>query len=597
MPKTTAEITAILQEPKHRQEIAKAVSIEGRIRLHSEAALSIHDCSSAVTEFLTFVKDLLQNYDRHRVFLSMFRYPVDTVPLTSEVYDGLEKIFDGRDPVYRDDFSAPSSKEDWVQYRNEVLKMDWFWRNEAFCELQEHYQSFIVVDLPREQLTSLPTPYPYFLEMCDVIDYSEKEDFGGQEDEVEWVLFRIDETHIAFFDNAAYQIFETRENSDEVVGEPLGFPHNLGYCPVLKFWCEDHPFAKYLSKLDKLLFFLVSKDQMDLNNSYPVWWMYETNCDFEDARTHDVCDGGFMRSSSGVYLMSRQLGASQMALQPCPKCNGRFRGAGTVLKMPVPKSGDEKPLGIPAGIITTPVESLDYHVTEIERRALEIYQGIVGKGSEPTNDQAQNEKQVMSSFESRTDVLKKIKKHFERAQKWTEETICRLRYDTKFKGISVDYGQTFYLTTAEMLLQNYQDALKANTPDEILDEMLADYNQTKYRNNPEQLQRTLILTALDPFRHKTMAQVQALFDKGWIEFPEYYLKFNFSTLIAQFERENISVTQFGSALSFSAKIEAIKEALLSYGTTIESRTRTARAEQQAANGGGNGGTGAPAIAA
>jgi len=588
MPKTIPEIKAILQEPKMREEIAKAVAVEGRVRLHSEASLSQYDCSPAVTEFLQFVKDLLQNYDRHRVFLSMFRYPVDTVPLTSEVYDALEKIFDGRDPVYRDEFSTPTAKADWQQYRDEVLKMDWFWRNEAFCELKENFKSFLVVDLPETQTTPLPTPYPYFLEMSSVIDYEINEDFGGDEDTVAWILFRLDETRIAYFDDVAYQVFQTKENSTEITGEILNVSHGLGYCPATRFWTEEHPMGKWLSKLDKLLFFLISKDEMDLGNSYPVWWVYESNCDFENPDTHDYCDGGFLRSTSGTYLMSRQLGATSAGLQACPKCKGNFRGAGTVLKLPVPKNGDEKPLGTPAGIITTPVENLDYHVNELERRSWEIYEGITGGGAEPSNNQAQNEKQVMSSFESRGDVLKKFKKHFERVQQWTEATICKLRYGNRFKGLSVDYGQTFYLATAEMLLQNYQDALKANTPDDILDEMLADYHQTKYRNNPEMRNREMVITALDPFRHRTLSQVKELFDKGYIEFSDYYLKFNFSSLIARFERENISVTQFGEALEFPARIEAIRETLLGYGKIIEATTQQQRDAKQALNGGGTG---------
>lgn len=587
MPKTPAEIKAILQEPKMREEIAKAVAVEGRIRLHSEASLSQYDCSPAVTEFLQFVKDLLQNYDRHRVFLSMFRYPVDTVTLTSEVYDALEKIFDGRDPVYRDEFTTPAAKADWQEYRDSVLKMDWFWRNEAFCELKENYKSFLVVDLPETQTTPLPTPYPYFLEMSSVIDYEVIEDFGGDEDTVAWILFRLDDNRLAYFDDKAYQVFETKKGSNEIQKELVNVPHNLGYCPATKFWTEEHPLGKWLSKLDKLLFFLVSKDEMDLGNSYPVWWMYETDCDFENPATLDYCDGGFLRSTNGNYLMSRQIGAASAGLHACPKCKGKFRGAGTVLKLPVPKNDTEKPLGTPAGIITTPVENLDFHVKELERRSWEIYEGVTGGGAEPSNDQAQNEKQVMSSFEGRSDVLKKFKKHFERAQRWTESTICKLRYDTKFKGISVDYGQTFYLATAEMLLQEYQDAVKANTPDDILDEMLADYHQTKYRNNPDMRERERMLSALDPFRHRTLAQVKELFDKQYIEFADYYLKFNFSSLIARFERENISVTQFGEALEFSARIEAISETLRSYGKDIEAATKTGREQQQAINGGGN----------
>jgi hypothetical protein len=45
---------------------------------------------------------------------------------------------------------------------------------------------------------------------------------------------------------------------------------------------------------------------------------------------------------------------------------------------------------------------------------------------------------------------------------------------------------------------------------------------------------------------------------------DYYLKINFSTLIGRFERDNISVQSFGNLLEYPAKINAIRDGLLSY---------------------------------
>ena len=113
----------------------------------------------------------------------------------------------------------------------------------------------------------------------------------------------------------------------------------------------------------------------------------------------------------------------------------------------------------------------------------------------------------------------------------------------------------------------YQEAKSAGLDDVVLDMLQEQFWATKYRNNPEAQQRVNILLHLEPFRHLSKAEVRDMYGADQIEYEDFYLKQNFSSLIMRFERENTDVLSFGSALSFDAKINRIRETILSYVTT------------------------------
>lgn len=579
MPVTIPELKKLLEEPKNRQAIQEAKNREELIRFHSQTNFSAYGNAYALRDFLDdFLRQVVTNYDQYNLYRLMLQFPVDTNPLMSEIYGALWKIFEGKDPVYNTEFLSASADEDWKEYR-EDWELDKFWQHIAWEQFKCHSESFIVVDLPETQAGTLPDPYPYFLSICDVIDYDFKKS-PGEWEELDYLIFRIDKTRLAFFDTVAYQIWETKENSTEIVGELANVPHNLGYCPATKLVHGEHPVSRFLTKLKKLLFSLLGQDITDFSIANPVWWVYEQDCDFEDPQTHNSCDGGFLRSGNGDYLMGHD-----RKLVKCPKCQGKFRGHGTVLELPVP-DGDQKGLGVPAGVIVTPVENLEYGSSRVAQRQDEIYYGLVGYGSETPNDKAVNKQQVRALQESTEDKLNHLQKIFERAQQRTEETMCKLRYGNLFTSLSVSYGQTHYIDKPEDVLERYEQARTKGDSDTILDGIYEHYMLLKYRNNPEQLQTQNILWNLEPYRHRTISEVREMFRNFECDFSEYYIKSNFSSLIARFERENISVLEFGSALSFSAKIDAIYKVLVSYGTTIQTANEQRRSQQPQVNGGG-----------
>lgn len=565
MAMTLTEIKERIKNPVNRSAIEAAKRIEELIRFYTSPDYQTFSFSYGANDFTSFLRQVVVNYDQYNLYLSMLQFPVETASLMDKAYGVLWKIFEGKDPVYNVQFSASEIQDDWLNFRKD-WEMDRFWNHVSWQQFKYHPGSFIVVDLPKEQVGTRPEPYAYFLHLNKVLDYK-MTDNPGEWEELEYIIFRIDSTHIAHFDREAYQVFITKPDSNEVTGEDANIAHGLGICPVVRLMYVKHPVERYLVHLRKLLFAYLGRDITDFSISNPVWWTYEQDCDYSDANGN-VCDGGFLRVDGGDYIID-----NNRRLKRCPSCHGKFRGHGSVIEIPIPEDG--KGIGVPAGVITTPTDALEFSSKRVEERENEILYGLIGTGGDTPNDKAVNEKQVRSIQESTEDKLTELQKTFERAQEKIEGIICRLRYGDDFQSLSVSYGITHFIDRPNDVLSQYNEAREAGASDTILDGIYNNFIQLKYKNNPERLQRENILWNLEPYHHRTVKEVQEMFRSGECEFADFYVKSNFSTLIAKFERENTSVLEFGSNVSFSAKINAIYKELISYGKAIQAARGTA----------------------
>jgi hypothetical protein len=245
----------------------------------------------------------------------------------------------------------------------------------------------------------------------------------------------------------------------------------------------------------------------------------------------------------------------------------RITGAGSFIEVPVPIEG-QPDLRHPVDMLTVDRSSLDYNVDEEKRLRSTIITAIVGQNEEITQREAVNEQQIKANFESQSTVLNRVKKGFEQAQQWVDETICRLRYGSLYLSSSISYGTEFYLFSTDELRERYKTAKETGMSESELDALHQQIIETEYRNNPQQLQRMLILAELEPYRHLTRNEVQALYDKGLVSIEEYLVKLNFADFIRRFERENMNIIEFGSAGAYDTKINTIRERLMAYASEV-----------------------------
>ena len=587
------EIRRKASEQRQRMTIGLAVLHQNRLRFHGEVVPSTPALASwtyrgrqrqaesyslmtggregvaqALTDFMAMVENLIP-HDKFEVFKTLFRFPVVTNEVLAVCYDKLSRIFEGRNPAFSYQFTSTEQRDDWEWYRQEKLGEPTVWSTKGWDFFKTQINSVLIVDVPAEQDASdrYPQPYFYWLPIRDVIDFRADPSTG----EMKYIIFRQDGDKIAAFDDEYYRVFSAKNGT---IGELLvENRHDIGYCPARFFWNEPlsldkpdikaSPVTKELDRLDWYLFYAISKRHLDTYGSYPIYWGYEQSCDFHNDETGDYCDGGFLKDKKGQWQYD-----NNGLLMPCPVCSRkRITGAGSFVEVPVPAEG-QPDLREPVGMLSVDRQSLDYNHEEEERLRTDIITAIVGTNEQITTRDALNEQQIMANFESQSTVLQRVKKGFEAAQKFVDDTCCRLRYGSAFLGSSISYGTEFYLFTSDELRARYKTAKEAGMSEADLDALLQQIIETEYRNNPQQLQRMLILADLEPYRHLTRDEVLELHEKGLVTTEELMVKLNFADFIRRFERENMNVISFGETIDYDKKIGTIKQRLAEYAREI-----------------------------
>lgn len=562
------QIKQILQKPTKRQIIQKAVNMQRRLRFHTETNVAVSDINQPTTIFLDWVKHLLPK-DKFNIFLQLFKFPLPTPAVVEDVYRELERVFYSRNSSSSYQFTDSELAEDWSQYKKNNLNEPEVWKTTGWKRMQVSPNSILVVDLPQVQTSLRPEPYFYWLEIDAVIDY---QTFRLDENQFEWLIFKQPEHRIAVFDDTSIRVYQLNEKNEiqSLVSEAS---HDLGYCPARFFWStqlneknkdlKKNPITKELSNLDWYLFFSISKQHLDLYAPYPIYSAYEADCNFENNETGDYCDGGFLRNAKGEYKI-----LNDGTVEKCPCCSEkRIAGPGSFLEVPIPNQSEGvADMRNPVQITTIDKDSLDYNVNECARLKNEIVISVVGSGGTVSEKEAINETQVTANFESKTSVLNALKTNFELAQKFVEDTVCKLRYGGAFISSSVNWGTEFYVFTVTELYSKYKQAKENGASNSELDAISQQILEVEYRNNPLVLQRMLILKQLEPYPHKTLDEVLKLYEKKLIDEKLVKLKINFSTLVDKFERENINIIEFASNKPLREKIDIITNKLLEYVT-------------------------------
>lgn len=558
------QIKQAIEKPSKKSVIQKASNLQRRLRFHSESELPQSVMNTQANEFLSWVKGILP-LDKYNIFVHLFRSPIPTVSTVEDVYQELERVFDSRNASSTYQFSSTELSEDWVKYRRERLGEPNIWRSKGWKRMQVSPNSILVVDLPAEQSTERPEPYFYWLEIEDVIDYS-----AVNHVDFEWLIFKQAGNRVAVFDDTTIRVFQLDDKS-KISGLVSESAHGLGFCPARFFWTSSlnennkdikkNPITKKLADLDWLLFFSLSKRHLDTYAPYPIYSAYEAECDFRNNETEEYCDGGFLRTADGSYKM-----LANGMVEQCPCCSQkRVVGPGSFVEVPIPNQAEGvSDMRNPIQITSIDKDSLEYNVKECERLKNEIIVSIVGSGGTVSEKEAINETQVAANFEGKTSVLNALKTNFELAQKFVEDTVCKLRYGKAFISSSISWGTEFYVFTAKELYTKYAEAKKNGASVSELDAIFQQILEVEHKNNPLMLQRMLVLKQLEPYPHMNLDELFRAQQAGFLNTDLLQLKLNFNTYIDRFERENINILEFATNRPMYERIRIINEKLLDY---------------------------------
>ncbi len=564
MPLSAEKIRKLIAKPRIRRTKELAIHHQNRIKFHTDIQTR-YQWTQPLSEFLAHVEKMLP-HDKFQTFCELLRYPLATTNITAICFEKLSKIFDGRNLAFNYQFTSTELDDDWEWYRQTHLHEPNVWRGTAWEWFKTDVNSIIVCDLPKSQdpTDRYPQPYFYFLRIEDVIDF-----VAHENGELEYLIFKQPDNKIAVIDDTSYRVYQ--EEKGNIGRLDTKSEHDLGYCPARFFVSaplslstpdvKKSPLSKVLAKLDEFLFKDTSKQHLDLYGSYPIYWAFEQDCDYEDEEGNH-CSHGVLKNREGINLLNEN-GLPRL----CPKCNQhRLTGAGTLLQVPIPDETNGQPdLRDPVGIKTIDKKSLEWNMEEVKRLKDEIITSVVGLDTNLLNETAVNESQVNAQFESQGTILKDVKIIFETAQKFVDDTCCRLRYGTdNYFGCSISYGTDFFTQSVESLTKLYRARKEAGASVSELDTLRKSIIETEHKTNPIELQRALILNDLEPLRLQSVNEAKDLLKDGVIDLTTFMMKLNFASYIDKFERENMNIIEFASAIPYERKIEILTDKIKDY---------------------------------
>ena len=448
-------------------------------------------------------------------------------------------------------FNNPSHKEDWIEYKR--TNIDWV--ELGMQAIDESNNDVIVVDLPKEQTSKYPEPYFTVIDINNVIDYYEDEG-------LQWIYYKGAEDKKFFICDEYYRIFGEEDELEEEI------EHGRGVCPARFMWDDKNhigvrksPITNELTNLDRYVFYDILNQHLNTYARFPVYWGYERQCDYSDQK--GKCDRGFLRNVRNDFILERD-----GSLMKCPVCAEKRLGAGAFVEVPEPEDGVD--MRDPIGIVKIDKDSLVYNADEVKKLEQKIYARVTGKGSTLVEEYAVNQDQIYAIHEGELTALMNVKRNIESLIQWTESMICGFRYDS-FVECHINLGTEFYLFTYPELSEIYGSMIDQHHDSVMLDAVQDEMHVTKYKNNPDKLERARLIKHVIPFRHITKADAAEMRKDGDMSLEDFYMVCNQSSYLMRFERENGELIKFGVNLDFKNRIEKIQKVLYGYAKETASK--------------------------
>jgi hypothetical protein len=524
------------------------IMAEEKVRFHTKPSLSRAEAGRQAQLFLDWVRSIL-TADKYALFILCFKYPVATVRIMEEVFSKMKKVFDGGNGFRHLSVNGVDNEV----LHDMVVSDRNYWATEGYMAMKQYHNSMVVVDRDGNSF-----PYHYILTLDRVIDFD-----YGMDGQILDVVFR-DGDYVIYIDDKEYRKYLS-DNYDTPI-ETVS--HNLGYTPVNWFLGEgydiNNPCLKksvvqdYLADLDHLLMYLISEKCADLYALFPMYWAIVQECNYETDL--NICDGGaLVHKKTGEHLLDRD---SNIVF--CPKCSAKMVGVGTTIDVSLPASTDQPFQLPPAGQIESNVALLEHIVDKRESYIRAIKEGLTGHKHDVEGSKAVNTEQVQSIIEGAKSKVMDMKERFERIENWTVKTKLKLYYGEAYVSSEINYGTEFYLLNVDQLHNMYNLAKKNGADTMVLDGIKKQIYETKYKDNPVLLNRSIIMMDLDVMRHKTDEEAYKAYEIGIIDKQTLWLKVNLSSNIAKFEIENGDIVSFGKKMEYEAKISTILEEMRGY---------------------------------
>lgn len=491
-----------------------------------------------------------------------------SVEVTETIFSQVFRVWDSGDPVNEVNFRNKDLYDEALSF---IEKFNQWWLDEYWEAFKYQFCSFIVVDLPVQQIGFRPDPYPFVLDIEYVL-YIEK----TRENNVKEIIFqsfelaendlgeKIEKEFWYWYTDSFYSKYLI-DGDNEIL--QFVAPHNLKRCPVHKVWNEKLNNTSWLltkglitPQYEDLFWYnvkTIESRKADLYYLNPIRQMPKLSCGYtsnKDPENRYKTKFGEVKCSGGwLYTLDGKIPVIENEIPVlCPVC-GRSRHASAGVGNEILIDLDSQ--AIKDGKVSIDRELVKYITPDIQgtkeqyNRVTELKDSIikhcVGSDDQPTKS-AVNELQQQAIFESKESVLKRLSEGISNVITAVEKDMFELRYPDAFISNRYNQGTKFYLYEVEDLLNMYGKAKDPIQKRQINEQII----EVKYRNNQKKLNEEKLLYKILPYNTMTDEEFMSkiggdaenpglIINKEAIE-----LRLQFSNAIEMFESEFGSIIEF-----------------------------------------------------
>lgn len=555
----------LIKQPKNSNFIDSVKLYESALRVFTEDLDENELKSEAYWTELTNKMKTRIDMKLQRVSQFM-RFPLPIVQITDSILNDYFKVFEGKNRFFnvsanRDitalkDWLINNKPEEWIE-------------NQAREVLKNKPCSFVVIDREKDG-----TPYQLNIDTSRLVDF----DVIDKDGNCAYIVFVHSITtnpddqdeqlvYYSVYDSQTYRVFEKGSKRDYYTLISSN-THSVGYCPA-KMFVETpsnskNPlkrrvsFGPSISKLEDWTIFDIFRNYVDHYVPFPVTESAMKKC------ANSLCKGGKVAEEE---VINRASGKTRIKWSTCQVCDGkdlsRFSGPGTHIGIKLQGDKSKEDGSGKFKMYFPDTANMKYVPEKLDALELEIKYKTVGI-SNVINKEAINKEQVKGSFASMESVLMRNKTQLDNLYKWITNTVSRLFYKGLDVSIEANFGTEFYLISEDEIQLRFKVAKENGLPKAEQIQIYKQLIETKYKGNSEKILRQKTLLRLDPLPLYSEIEAVDMYQKNAIDATTLNFKINFYRFVTRFEDENTTITEFGSNLENSKKIEIILSTLKEY---------------------------------
>lgn len=397
-----------------------------------------------------------------------------------------------------------------------------------------------------EYTTEPVSIYPTY-KSIDKIRYYES---NGQM--VEYVIFepyiKDTKTYWRVVDDLYDRTFEQSGNEYRLVDE-LTFTHPFGKVPALICSNIQEPGEEErLSAIDNIIDISkeYARDQSFLTlykiyKANPIFWKYVQYCG----------DCG---------------GTGKVEEETCSTCDGHGKMMGKsdvtgVVELPIPDDRDS-PIIAPniAGFISPDLDVWVQYSDELNILEEKMYKTHWGTsfGIQNITNVAKTATEIIHNKQPLENQLNKYADFIE----YVEWKFCEwilnfydLAKDREESRITINLGRRYIVESYDVLLERYEMSVKAEENSVVLDKLFMEYLSAKYRNNPIDLQISLLKMRIEPYLHLPLKSVLEIFGNEETQRKVLFQKW-WQTVTDYSKSEEVLTNEFDSWFELNKKVVA-----------------------------------------